>query len=125
MKINLSLLPQYFQMVKSGLKTVEGRLKESKFERLKIGETICFSNAAEKKEWVNVKITHLHTYPSFRQMLIKEGVENCLPGKKNIEEAVKIYHSFPGYQMEESKQGVLAIGIRLVHTEPAQDEKIR
>ncbi|HUD00913.1 MAG TPA: hypothetical protein VMR37_01165, partial [Rhabdochlamydiaceae bacterium] len=68
---------------------------------------------------VDVKITFLRTFPTFREMLKKEGLENCLPGMADLEEGVAVYHHFPRYREREKELGVLAIGIECLKKEEA------
>lgn len=117
--ISLNLKFTYFSLVCAGMKTVEGRLKKPNLSMLKMNDIIRFTPepAPSKNEknpyFVDVKVVHLNSYPTFREMLQKEGVHHCFPGVTNLEEGVKIYHSFPSYQELEKKLGVLAIGIEL------------
>jgi ASC-1-like (ASCH) protein len=100
-------------MVHSGRKTVEGRLNKPELHNLKIGERIRFQRENEVKHFVDVKVISLRTYPTFREMLQKEGLHRCLPDVKSLEEGVHIYHSFPSYLEKEKLYGALAIGINL------------
>jgi len=112
MTITLRVQPHYFSAIASGKKCVEGRLRKPNLASLHVGERIIFENHANADETLQAKITFLHEYTSFQEMLVSEGVEKCLPGISSLEQALAIYHSFPGYKENESA-GVLALGIQL------------
>ncbi|MBS0648792.1 MAG: ASCH domain-containing protein [Verrucomicrobia bacterium] len=101
----------YFSMVQSGRKTVEGRLNKPDLHNLKVGERIRFQRENEVKHFVDVRVISLRQYPTFREMLKREGLNRCLPDVKTVEEGVQIYHSFPSYRENEMLYGALAIGI--------------
>jgi ASC-1-like (ASCH) protein len=42
-------------------------------------------------------------------MLQDLGVENCLPGIKDVDAGVTLYHGFPGYAEKEQQFGVIAM----------------
>lgn len=109
----LNLRAPYFRMVQSGRKTVEGRLNKPELHSLKVGERIRFQREHETKNFVNVKVISLRTYPTFREMLDKEGLHRCLPDVKSLDEGVRLYHSFPSYYEKEKLYGALAIRIQL------------
>lgn len=111
--ITLELQPEYFLMVQAGKKKVEGRLKKPKLETLRVGSIIIFKDRGEPNKQVHVQVVSLNNYPTFRKMLENEGVENCLPGLDDMDQAVSLYHSLPGYLEGESLFGVLGIGISL------------
>jgi len=100
-------------MVQSGRKTVEGRLNKPELHSLKVGERIRFQREKQPQNFVNVKVIYLRTYPTFREMLDREGLHSCFPDVKSLEEGVRLYHSFPSYYEKEKFYGALAIGIQL------------
>ncbi|MBD3273460.1 ASCH domain-containing protein [Candidatus Dependentiae bacterium] len=112
MIIKLSLMHKYFENIKSGKKTIEGRLNKEKYQKLKINDKIEFkSNKTNEK--IICKITHINKYSNFKTMLINEGINNMLPKINNLKEAIKIYESIPGYKENVKKYGTIAIGIKI------------
>jgi len=112
----------YFDLIKKGMKTVEGRIAKDKYRKLSPGEVLRFYNQDQNKEreiqglnFLEAHIISIEYFTSFSQMLTYYGVKNCLPGVKNLEQALEIYHSFPGYQSEAEKLGVLGIEIKIVN----------
>lgn len=110
--LNLSLKQQYFDAVKAGLKTVEGRLNRPRFKYLQPGMKISFT-ATNTHEVIECTIVELIIYPSFEAMLTSAGLKNMLPEICTIAEGIALYESFPGYKEEVEKFGVLAIRLHV------------
>ncbi|WP_457753345.1 ASCH domain-containing protein [Thermococcus sp.] len=109
MEWEMGLQEEYLKLIAEGKKKIEGRLYDEKRRQIKPGDIIIFEGK------LKVKVKDIRVYPSFREMLKKEGLENVLPGIKSIEEGVRIYRQFYTEE-EEKKWGVAAIEI-----EPIQD----
>jgi len=103
----------YFKTIKSGEKKVEGRINHGKFKQFKKFDKLKFYNSNNQLESVICTILDVKQYDNFKDMLIAEGITNCLPGVYNIERGVKIYHNIPGYESRAREYGVLAIRIKL------------
>lgn len=110
--LNLTLNQEYFNAIKAGIKTVEGRLNKPKFHTLKPGDPISFT-CKETGEVLTCTVTTLHTYPSFEAMLQSEGLTNMLPWAENIQEGVAVYESFSGFKEGVKEFGALAIGVKI------------
>lgn len=102
----------FFDQIIDGTKTVEGRLFKPKLHHLKVLSTLQIVLSDSSLKCVDVQIIGLRTYTSFEQMLLKEGVQNCLPGVSTLSEGIAIYHSFPEYRELEKEYGVLAIKLK-------------
>lgn len=111
-KLQLKIVRRYFEWILKGVKTVEGRLKKPGVASLKPGDIIEF--ITEPWSTAKAQVTYVKEYKSFKEMLLDQGVKNCLPDLSDLEEGVRVYHSFPGYQESESHFGVIAIGIKKV-----------
>jgi ASC-1-like (ASCH) protein len=104
----------WFNYIKEGKKTVEGRLNKGMFSKLKIGDVINWLHITKNKKKLICKttITSITKYSSFREMLEMETLENVLPNISSIDEGVKIYHQY--YTLDdENKFGVIAITLNL------------
>jgi ASC-1-like (ASCH) protein len=100
--LELNVQEPSFSLIKTGQKIVEGRLCKDKYMNLKKGDKIIFNEELE------VEIEKVVRYPSFREMLIFEGLKNVVPMAKTLEEGEQIYYQF--YTKEdEQKYGVVAI----------------
>ncbi|AXK60327.1 ASCH domain-containing protein [Candidatus Chromulinivorax destructor] len=109
--LKLSLRQCYFDAIKSGLKTVEGRLNSHKFKDLRPGMQINFSSI-DTHETIICTVASIHVYANFKEMLIHEGLENMLPGVTSLDEGVNLYENFEGYREGVKKVGALAITIQ-------------
>lgn len=101
----------FYEMVRDGLKTVEGRPGDGSFATLSVGMTIEFSLDGEPDApKVYKKIALIERFPSFECMIKTVGRDQCLPGMFDTDDAaVELYHSFPNYRQRAEQFGVLAI----------------
>ncbi|XP_021958230.1 uncharacterized protein LOC110854138 [Folsomia candida] len=111
MEINVD--PHYFHLIESGAKTVEGRCGTERYKNLQPNDFIMFVTDDDNTR-LPAKVSLIVKYPSFKDMLTNEGIENCLPGVSDLDEGVKIYRSFPGYAEKEAAFGVIAIRFKLI-----------
>lgn len=105
-KIEINVKEPYLSFILKGEKVVEGRLNKGKFSQIKKGDILILQN---KK----LKVLEKNNYKTFKGMIEAEGIENVIPDKKNIDEAVKVYYKF--YTKEQEKEfGVCAIKFILI-----------
>lgn len=103
----------YFDEVCSGLKTIEGRTNSGSLQSIQAGHILVFQESAGPKE-VAVRVKQVEQFPSFQAMLLHCGVQPCLPSfTGTFNEAVELYHAFPGFQERARQDGVLALYIEL------------
>jgi ASC-1-like (ASCH) protein len=100
----------WFNYIKEGHKTIEGRLNKGKFANLKVGDIVVWENAGKK---IRTKLTRIEHYKSFSDMIINEGLRNVLPGKKTLNDGINVYRGFYS-EAKEAEYGVLAIQVKLV-----------
>ncbi len=106
--IPLNVQEPYLSFILNGQKTVEGRLNKGKFKDLKVGDVLLIG--PEEKRFLIERTT---VYKSFRDMIEKEGIENVIPDKDNIDDAEAVYYKF--YTKEQEKEfGVLSIKIKFI-----------
>ena len=130
----LSVQKQYFNKIRDGSKTVEGRAgkvdaKNNILEnykkgetRFKVGDKLRFTISGDTnnsgKETVDhsvtCKITKVVFHDTFKDMLSGAGLEKCLPGVNSVEEGVEIYRSFSGYRQRELEFGVVGIHLEVL-----------
>lgn len=96
----------YFDQIVGGQKIYELRGFDEKRKKLQILDVICFKNGDDEHK---VFITELTFYNTFHDALMDKGVEHILPHIDNIDEAVSVYRSIPGYIKKEQTFGVLSI----------------
>lgn len=106
--MHFDVQPIYFQNIKTGQKTVEGRIAKEKYLRLKPGDKISFSpNGSDDK--ISATVTTIQTYPTFLDMLKAEGLATMIPGITTLEEGVQLYESFGTYKQDVMTYGCVAI----------------
>ena len=88
----------WWTLIRSGLKTVEGRENSPKWSSVKVGDTIKIVN---KGKFYYVNVSNINEYPPspghknpFHPLfdyLLTEGLYNALPGFVTIDEGLKVY----------------------------------
>lgn len=109
--VNINVQEPYYSDIITGKKIVEGRLNRDKFFNLQIGDILKINNK------FNFKVVAKNIYTDFRKMIEKEGVENVLPDKRTVDDALAIYYKFYSKE-DEKKYGV--VGIKIVKTQLTQ-----
>lgn len=105
-KFELDVQEPYLTFIKTGQKKVEGRLGKEKYFNLKSGDLIKIND-------IKVKVISIAKYPSFKNMLIMEGVKNVIPNGRNLKNAIKVYYKF--YSKKDEKMfGVVGITIKVI-----------
>lgn len=109
----VTLKPNYISLIKSGRKTVEGRIHSGIFAKMREGDFVTFFHMKNTQFRVRCKIVRTTAYWSFDDMLRSEGVQNMLPDVDNISRAVSIYNALPGYAEKSMRHGVIALALEL------------
>merc|ERR1712107_132509 len=94
---------RFLELIKSGSKRWEGRLKTGAAAIVSAGCIVSFSSQTEE---LDMMVRSVREYKTFEDMLSDLGVETCLPGVRSLSQGVSIYHSFPGYAQQEVLRGV-------------------
>ncbi|MCE2982315.1 MAG: ASCH domain-containing protein [Parachlamydia sp.] len=118
--IQLFLQPRFYDAIRLGKKTVEGRLGKVEYLSIQKGHKIIFSKNKEPVPALLCNVHRVNHYATFAEMLAKEGLKNVLPGTPTIEEGMKIYRKFYS-EAEENHYGVAAIHITV--TQVVTDKK--
>jgi len=108
--MNIHVSPDWFQYIKSGQKTVEGRLYKSKFTDVYPGMAI-FIHTQDEHMPLKMIVERVARHESFASMLEKEGLATVLPQCPDIQTGIDIYRAFYSKEDEE-KYGVVAIGLK-------------
>ena len=119
-KMVLEVQEKWYKALLDGTKKCEGRKISPTYEHLKEKDiiTITHDDGRERHEFDAV-ITKINKYPgnenndSLNDYLLTEGVENCLPGVKTLEEARNIYLKWSTVK-EIQKYGMMAIHILIL-----------
>lgn len=109
----VSCTKKYIHLIRSGEKTIEGRVAAPIYKNIKAGDKLRFFYRTNAQDDVVCLVNRVSKYTTFKEMLIAEGVSNCIPGTSNLEKALKVYQTFPKYREKELKYGVLAFKLQL------------
>ena len=109
MKYIKHLSEPWFSLVKTKLKTVEGRLNKGDFKKIQKNDIIeFFNNDFSFERRFNVKVTSKKNYNTFEEYLKKETLDKSLPGIDNIENGKSIYYKYYSPK-DENQYGIVAI----------------
>lgn len=103
----------WFTEIYEGRKTIEGRKNKGRFANMKIGDVIKWYNEDDGYKFCYCIIVNIKKYNTFRDLLIYEGLQNCLPMVNDIEIGVSIYRHYYSEE-DEINYGVLAIELSLI-----------
>ncbi len=106
----MQLQPSPFEMIRAGTKTIELRLFDEKRKKIKIGDTILFTNTASK-EVLEVKVLELQVFDSFEALYRQLPLTDCGYTKDNVDAASS--DDMNAYYPKEMQQKYGVVGIRL------------
>ncbi len=105
---NMKLCPGPFGMIASGQKDIELRLYDEKRQKIKVGDTICFTNT-ETGEEMSKTVRKIHRFDSFAELYQTLSLLRCGYTAEDVDTA---HPSDMGqyYSAEEQKEyGVVGI----------------
>ena len=103
-----NVVSPYKEFILEGIKTFEWRLNKWKFQEMQVGDILEFEDT---KEQFIIKSKHI--FATFQEMIESCGIENVIPDKEEIFDAVNVYYQF--YTPEQEKEfGVVAIEIEKI-----------
>ena len=106
--VEIGIRSPFFEQIRVGKKTVEGRCATPKYCNITTGDTLLIKHPENKASFKRY-VSKTKRYKTFWQMIQDVGHQSLLPQTKSPEEAHKIYLQFPGYQQEEPQHGAVAI----------------
>jgi len=103
----------YFSLILRRVKTVEGKKGTEKWNHLKVGDIVIFTNNGHKFKAEITKINRYYGKYALENYLMSETLEKTLPGVRTINEGVSIYLSPPiSWTLKEIEEyGIMAIHI--------------
>jgi len=108
---SLNLNPIYFDLIKSGEKTLEGRLNDEKRKAFKVGDKITFYREPERVETMNAIILDKFLFDNFDNMSEKLNKSDLGFADKTKKEMVEVYRTIYTKEDEE-KYGVVIFKIK-------------
>ena len=110
MEHEMRLLPAPFRMIRSGEKTIELRLYDEKRRKIRVGDTIVFTEA-ESGERMRVTVTAMHVFPTFSELYRTLPLTECGYTEAELKTAspddMLAYYSAE----QQRKYGAVGIGI--------------
>ena len=107
---SMQLQPSPFEMIRDGTKTIELRLFDEKRKKIRIGDTILFTNTASK-ETLKVKVLELLVFDSFDTLYSRLPLLECGYTKDDVETASP--DDMNAYYPKEMQQKYGVVGIRV------------
>ena len=110
---SMQLQPSPFEMIRDGTKTIELRLLDEKRKKIRIGDTIVFTNT-ESKETIEVRVLDLLVFDSFETLYSRLPLLECGYTKDDVGTASP--DDMNAYYPEElqRKYGVVGIKVALL-----------
>ena len=107
-----NLSEPWFTLVQLGIKKSEGRLNKGSFNKMKKGDIIVFENSElGYNRSYRVKITSIIKYDKFGNFIMKEKLENCVPGIDTIENGINVYRKYYS-EKEEKEYKIIALRLK-------------
>lgn len=112
----MDIAQPYFDLIRSGIKPVEGRKISDTWKKVRRGDMILVTTKNPKAPFYTVIVTKVRMYlPSIGDPLTaylkEEGLDRALPGVKTIEEGRKVYLQWSS-EDEIRKMGMMGIQLR-------------
>ena len=107
---SMQLQPSPFEMIRNGTKTIELRLFDEKRKKIRIGDTISFTNPASK-EVLSVKVLELSVFDSFETLYSQLPLLDCGYTKEDVDTASP--DDMNAYYPKEMQQKYGVVGIRI------------
>ena len=106
----MKLNPEPFEMIKSGMKTIELRLFDEKRQRIKVGDRIIFTQTVTGEK-LSIKVEKLHRFDSFDELYKSLPLLKCGYTEQTVTDAkpsdMEEYYSAE----EQKKYGVVGIEV--------------
>ena len=106
----MQLQPSPFEMIRNGTKTIELRLYDEKRRKIRIGDTISFTNTGSK-EVLNVTVLELSVFDSFDALYRELPLSACGYTEEELDTASP--DDMNAYYSKEMQQKYGVVGIRI------------
>lgn len=97
-----------YEQIVNGIKTIETRAGTVKYTDLMPGDRLMLVCGKDKSAKTISFVKH---YDSIANMLEELPLNQILPNASDIDEAIRIYNSFPGYKHKIEQYGIVALGL--------------
>lgn len=106
--LRIMLRQEYLDLMRAGQKIMEGRLAKPAYRSIATGQVVTFYS---DDDTLDVLVEGVTLHATFRDMLEVYGVASFLPQYRDLDRAVALYRSFPGYAEGEEVYGACAIKV--------------
>jgi ASC-1-like (ASCH) protein len=103
----------WFSLISLGIKTVEGRINQKDFAKMKAGDIIEWFNDDFLPRSILTEITETIRYNTFAEYLESEGLSKCLPGMPTLEHGLSVYYKYFSKE-DEAEFGINAIKLKVI-----------
>jgi len=100
---------KFFEIIKSGEKTIETRAATDKFRLIKTGDVLKFVCGKDILEKRVKRISHFDNIDGLAKSL---DLKKIMPFATSLEEVKKIWYSFPDYKEKIKKYGLFAFELK-------------
>ena len=108
---SMQLQPSPIEMIRNGTKTIELRLFDEKRRKIRIGDTISFTNTVSK-EILTVKVLELYVFDSFETLYSQLPLTDCGYTKDDVDSASP--DDMNAYYPAELQKQYGVVGIKIV-----------
>ncbi len=105
----LNVQEKYYNLLKSGVKSIELRLFDDKRKAIKVGDMIEFTNAADKEDMFRAEVVCLHRAADFATLC--HQIDCRKAGFASNEELNKALEQFYSYERQQ-EFGVVGIEVK-------------
>jgi ASC-1-like (ASCH) protein len=95
-----------FDAIANGTKSIETRAATIKYKNISQGDVLIFRCSKEEFE---KQVKKVHHFSSIEELLNHIAIKKIMPTIETINEARKIYYSFPGYEQKITENGLIAL----------------
>lgn len=107
----------YFDFIKYGIKTIEGRICKNQYSKMACGDVIKIACGDDlpynENKFVTAYIKDVRRYVSFWHYLMCEGLERTLPNIYNVYDGCNLYYKYYSHE-QEMLYGVVAIELHVL-----------
>lgn len=109
----LNLAPIYFALIKSGEKTLEGRLYDEKRKDFNIGDIITFYKEPKKEETMKAVVLDKYIFKDFEEMANNLDKKDLGFAKHTKKEMIETYRTIYNRE-DENRYGVAVFKIKVL-----------
>lgn len=95
----------FFDLIKSGRKTVETRAGTDQYKKIKVGDVLVFICGKRK---IEKKVIEVDIFATIDDLLLKFDLKKIMPHVFSVKEAKEVWFSFPDYKEKIKKHGLVA-----------------